>query len=53
MERTSENTYPFVKCLNPSVIRNRWTHEKMIVSCGKCEACLQRKSAMNTIKCRL
>lgn len=53
MERTSENTYPFVKCLNPSVIRNKWTHERMIVSCGKCEACLQRKSAMNTMKCRL
>ena len=53
MERTSSNIYPFVKCLNPRVIRNKWTHEKIMVSCGKCEACLSRKSSMNTMKCRL
>ena len=53
MQKTSENTYPFVKCLNPSVIYNKWTREKMLVSCGHCEACLSRKASMNTLKCRL
>lgn len=53
MERTSANIYPFVKCLSPQVIRNKYTHEQMMVSCGKCEACLKRKSSMSTLKCQL
>lgn len=53
MEKTSVNTYPFVKCLSPQVIRNKYTHEQLLVSCGKCEACLKRKSSMSTLKCQL
>lgn len=53
MEKTSSNTYPFVKCLAPQVIRNKYNGESMMVSCGKCEACLKRKSSMSTLKCQL
>lgn len=45
--------YPFVKCLEPKYIRNKYTNEPMIVGCGKCEACLSRKASMSTLKCRL
>lgn len=53
MQKDSKSSYPFVKCLNPQVIRNKYTHEEMIVSCGKCEACLNRKSSISTMKVRL
>lgn len=38
------NDYPFVKCLYPRKIRNRYTGEMMIVPCGHCEACYNQKS---------
>ena len=53
MERTATTVYPFVKCLAPQVIYNKYTQEKMMVSCGKCEACLSRKSSMSTLKVQL
>lgn len=45
--------YPFIKCLHPKQIVNPYTKEPLIVPCGKCEACLLQKSAMNTLKCKL
>lgn len=45
--------YPFVKCLDPQVIRNKYTGKEMMVNCGKCEACVMRKGSMNTLKCQL
>lgn len=45
--------YPFVKCLNPKRIRNPYTNETMVVSCGHCIACEQRKSDIRTLKCNL
>lgn len=48
-----ETKYPFIKCLAPKQIVNPYTKEPLIVPCGKCEACLLQKSAMNTLKCKL
>lgn len=45
--------YPFVRCLNPQIITNKYTGEKLTVGCGKCEACLMSKSSLNTLKCQL
>lgn len=45
--------YPFVKCLNPKRIRNPYTKETMVVSCGHCIACEQRKSDIRALKCNL
>lgn len=45
--------YPYSKCLNPRQIINPYTKEKLVVGCGKCEACLARKSASQALKCRL
>ena len=45
--------YPFVKCLNPEFIKNKYTGELVLTSCGKCEACLNRKAYANTTKCKL
>lgn len=35
----------FVKCLNPRYIVNPYTKEKMMVPCGKCEACLSKRQS--------
>ena len=35
-------------CLNPQTIRNPYTHELQVVSCGKCAACLSRRSGIMT-----
>lgn len=45
--------YPFVKCLNPKRIRNPYTNETLVVPCGHCAACEQRKSDIRTLKCNL
>lgn len=44
--------YPYVKCLHPRAIHNPYNHEDMLVPCNQCEACVQRKSALNTLKLR-
>lgn len=31
-------------CLNPKIIRNKYTHEQIIVPCGECEFCQLRKA---------
>lgn len=45
--------YPFVRCLDPQIITNKYTGEKLTVGCGKCAACLMSKSSLNTLKCQL
>lgn len=47
------NNYPFVKCLDPQQIYNKYLNEWLIVGCGKCEACLMQKSSMRALKCKL
>lgn len=44
---------PFISCLNPIHIQNPYTKEPLLVGCGKCEACTQKKSAMLSLKCKL
>lgn len=45
--------YPFIKCLHPKRIRNPYTNEVLIVSCGECDACNLHKSDVRTLKCEL
>lgn len=45
--------YPFTKCMNPQKIRNPHTGDWLKVACGKCEACLNSKSSLQTMKCKL
>lgn len=45
--------YPYVKCLNPIVIWNKYINERMIVDCGKCAACRMRKAANFTTRCEM
>lgn len=47
------NQYPFIRCLNPQRIYNKYIDKEIVAPCGKCEACLLQKSAMYTLKCRL
>lgn len=46
-------TNPFAKCLKPKVVLNKYTGKKVVVKCGKCEACLNAKSANYTQRCQL
>lgn len=32
-----------VNCINPSWVYNKYTHERIFVDCGKCDACLNRR----------
>lgn len=45
--------YPFPHCLEPRVIRNQSTQDDILVSCGSCVACLNKKSARNQRLCEL
>lgn len=47
------NEYPFVKCLKPRRILNPYTCESLIVECGSCPSCLQRKASLSAMKCKL
>jgi len=42
--------YPFVNCCSPCRIINKYTHDVMVVPCGKCSACLNHKADMLTQK---
>lgn len=46
-------SYSFVKCLNPRHITNRYTCEEILIECGKCEACLMKKSLASVTRCKL
>lgn len=45
--------YPFVKCLHPRRIQNKYTGEWLVVPCGKCEACLTVKNSRYSLLCDL
>lgn len=47
------NDYPYIQCLDPQRIYNKYIGEEMIVECGCCAACLNRKASRNALKCRL
>lgn len=49
----STSKYPFIRCLNPQKIYNKYLDKTIVAPCGKCEACLLQRSAMSTLKCRL
>ena len=44
---------PFVHCLNPVRIVNKYTGEPVITSCGKCPACMLHKSSTMSLRCQL
>lgn len=35
-------------CLHPRKVVNKYTHESVVVSCGRCPACILRRSAVQT-----
>lgn len=45
--------YPFVKCLCPRKIHNSFSKEDLLIPCGHCEACLIRKSSINTLRVQM
>ena len=53
MSSVSTQYYPYAKCLNPRVVTNPYTHERIIATCGHCEACINRKMQSNEMKCKL
>lgn len=40
-------------CVNNRLIKNPYTGRPLVVSCGKCPACLQKKANRNTMRVRL
>lgn len=44
------NRYPFAPCLHPVKLRNPYTGEIILVPCGKCQACLLKKSQTRTLR---
>lgn len=47
------NSYPFTRCLNPKKIMNPYTHDTLVVPCGKCMACRNSKNSRMTLQCEL
>ena len=43
----------FSTCMNPRSIANPYTFESMVVECGKCPACLLKKSSHYKLLCQL
>lgn len=42
-----------VTCINPKLVHNRYTHDTIVVPCGKCTACLNAKSTQKKTICEL
>lgn len=38
--------YPFIKCLHPKYIQNKYTGERILVSCNNCDACNNSRSSL-------
>lgn len=47
------NSYPFTRCLSPRKILNPYTHDTLVVPCGKCLACKNSKNSRMTLQCEL
>lgn len=45
--------YPFLKCLKPLKVWNRYTKEFQLVPCGKCVSCMNKRSSRNKRLCEL
>lgn len=45
--------YPFPTCLEPLVVKNKSLGDDILVSCGHCSACLNKKSFRNQRLCEL
>lgn len=45
--------YPFGKCLNPRKVYNKYTHQLLVVGCGKCAACVNSKSSNMSLQTSL
>lgn len=45
--------YPFVKCLRPTFVYNKYIDEKILVCCGKCAACRASKASQHSLQCKL
>lgn len=45
--------YPFISCLKPERIYNKYSGQYLTVRCGHCDACNQAKSSLATLKCQL
>lgn len=45
--------YPYIACLHPQRIYNKYIDDYMIVECGHCHACLTRKASRYSLKCQL
>lgn len=43
--------YPYVKCLNPKVVYNSYTKQRMVVPCGHCLACNGNKANVMRTLC--
>ena len=36
------------RCQNPRTVVNKFTHESVVVSCGRCPSCILRRSGIQT-----
>lgn len=45
--------YPYCKCLDPQRVMNPYTHEVLVVPCGKCKACQLNKAYRYNTQCQL
>ena len=45
--------YPFTRCESPKFVHNRYTHEPIIVGCGKCRACVTRDADRKAFLCSI
>lgn len=47
------NSHPFIKCLRPKRVTNKYTGDSVLAKCGKCSACLNAKALNLTNKCKI
>lgn len=45
--------YPFVKCLSPKTVYNKYTGERLVVGCGHCKACLASAASRASSLCSI
>ena len=45
--------YPFVRCLHPRKVYNRYTHKSFMTGCGVCKACLLQRQRRMSMQCSI
>lgn len=45
--------YPYIKCLNPRIIVNRYTGQEVETGCGVCKACLLNRANKMSSQCSI